>query len=59
MVYLLKVLSDKVKQLLLGNAVILKISYDHTRSIYVMHSNERGECCLRTLVDRSGSVDTT
>ena len=23
-----------------------------TRKIMVMHSNERGECCLRTLVDR-------
>ena len=23
-----------------------------TRNIMVMHSNERGECCLRTLVDR-------
>ena len=23
-----------------------------TRKIVVMHSNERGECCLRTLVDR-------
>ena len=23
----------------------------HTRKIMVMHSNERGECCLRTLVD--------
>src|SRR3954452_10883234 len=26
-----------------------------TNKIMVMHSNERGECCLRTLVDRSGS----
>ena len=25
-----------------GNAVILKKIYDHARSIYVMHSNERG-----------------
>ena len=24
-----------------------------TRKIMVMHSNERGECCLRTLIDRS------
>ena len=24
----------------------------HTRKIMVMHSNRRGECCLRTLVDR-------
>ena len=30
-----------------------------TRKIMVMHSNERGECCLRALVDRSRSVDTT
>src|SRR6266496_1992555 len=37
---------------LLGNAVISKISYGHARSIMVMHSNEREECCLRTLVDR-------
>src|SRR3954462_2596317 len=26
-----------------------------THKIMVMHSNERGECCLHTLVDRSGS----
>ena len=26
----------------------------HTRMIMVMHSNERGECRLRTLVDRKG-----
>ena len=37
---------------LLGNAVISKKSYAHTRSIMVMHSNERGECSPRTLVDR-------
>ena len=30
----------------------------HTQD-HVMHSNERGECCLRTLVDRSRSVDAT
>ena len=30
-----------------------------TRKIMVMHSNERGEYDLRTLVDRNGSVDTT
>ena len=30
-----------------------------SRKIMVMHSNERGECCLRTLIDRSGSVDAT
>ena len=36
---------------LLGNAVISK-NFLRTRKIMVMHSNERGECCLRTLVDR-------
>ena len=36
---------------LLGNVVILKILL-RTRKIMVMHSNERGECCPRTLVDR-------
>ena len=36
---------------LLGNVVISKISL-RTRKIMVMHSNERGECCPRTLVDR-------
>ena len=36
---------------LLGNVVISKI-FLRTRKIMVMHSNERGECCLRTLVDR-------
>ena len=30
-----------------------------TRKIMVMHSNERGEYDLRTLVDRNGSIDTT
>ena len=43
---------------LLGNAVISKI-FLRTHKIMVMHSNERGECCLRTLVDRSRSVDAT
>ena len=42
----------------LGNIVISK-NFLRTRKIMVMHSNERGECCLRTLVDRSGSVDAT
>ena len=37
---------------LLGNIVISK-NFLRTRKIMVMHSNERGECCLRTLVDRS------
>ena len=37
--------------LLLGNVVISK-KFQRTRKIMVMHSNERGECDLRTLVDR-------
>ena len=36
---------------LLANVVISK-KFLRTRKIMVMHSNERGECCLRTLVDR-------
>ena len=36
---------------LLGNAVISK-KFLRTRKIMVMHRNERGECDLRTLVDR-------
>ena len=36
---------------LLGNIVISK-KFLRTRKIVVMHSNERGECCLCTLVDR-------
>ena len=36
---------------LLGNVVIPK-KFLRTRKIMVMHSNERGECCPRTLVDR-------
>ena len=36
---------------LLGNVVISK-NFLGTRKIMVMHSNERGECCPRTLVDR-------
>ena len=36
---------------LLGNVEISK-KILRTRKIMVMHSNERGECCLRTLVDR-------
>ena len=36
---------------LLGNVIISK-KFLRTRKIMVMHSNERGECCLRTLVDR-------
>ena len=35
---------------LLGNIVISK-KFLHTRKIMVMHSNERGECCPRTLID--------
>ena len=37
--------------LLLGNVVISK-KFLRTRKIMVMHSNERGECDLRTLVDQ-------
>ena len=36
---------------LFENVVISK-KFLRTRKIMVMHSNERGECCLRTLVDR-------
>ena len=36
---------------LLGNVVISK-KFLRTRKIMVMHSNERGGCCPRTLVDR-------
>ena len=36
---------------MLENAVISK-KFLRTRKIMVMHSNERGECCPRTLVDR-------
>ena len=36
---------------LMGNVVISK-KFLRTRKIMVMHSNERGEYCLRTLVDR-------
>ena len=47
-----------MKMKLFGNVVISK-KFLRTRKIMVMHRNERGECCLRTLVDRSGSVDAT
>ena len=43
---------------MLGNVVISK-KFLRTRKIMVMHSNERGEYDLRTLVDHNGSVDTT
>ena len=36
---------------LLGNVVISK-KFLRTRKIMVMHSNDRGECCPRTLVYR-------
>ena len=36
---------------MLGNVVTSK-KFLRTRKIMVMHSNERGECCPRTLVDR-------
>ena len=35
---------------------ILKFSYDHTRSIYQMHSNEREECVYVPSWTGSGSV---
>ena len=35
----------------MGNVVISK-KFLRTCKIMVMHSNERGECCLRTLIDR-------
>ena len=35
----------------MGNVVISK-KFLRTRKIMVMHSNERGECCPCTLVDR-------
>ena len=41
----------KEKNNVLGNVVISK-KFLRTRKIMVMHSNERGECCPRTLVDR-------
>ena len=49
---------DTYDNFLLGNVVISK-KFLRTRKIMVMHSNERGECCLRTLVYRSGSVGAT
>ena len=42
----------------LGNVVMPK-NFLRTRRIMVMHSNEREEYDLHTLVDRNGSVDTT
>ena len=35
----------------MGNVVISK-KFLRTRKIVVMHSNEREECCLCTIVDR-------
>ena len=35
----------------MGNVAISKI-FLRTRKIMVMHSNERGECCPCTLIDR-------
>ena len=35
----------------MGNVVISK-KFLRTRKIMVMHSNERGECRLHTLIDR-------
>src|SRR3954471_20234169 len=39
------------RDVLVGERSNFKI-FLRTRKIMVMHSNERGECCLRTLVDR-------
>ena len=39
-------------QLLLSHSEKVKQNFLRTRKIMVMHSNERGECCPRTLVDR-------
>ena len=44
-------ISEEVNDAVLGNAIISK-KFLRTRKIMVMHSNERGECCLRTLVNR-------
>ena len=48
-------MKHKIKEFIintmLGNVVISK-KFLRTRKIMVMHSNERGECCPRTLVDR-------
>ena len=43
---------------MLGFVVISK-KFLRSCKIMVMHSNERGEYDLPTLVDRNGSVDTT
>ena len=43
--------SSSQRSPLLGNVVISK-KFLCTHKIMVMHSNERGECCPRTLVDR-------
>ena len=48
---LAEVINERKEPLLLGNVVISK-NFLRTRKIMVMHSNERGECCPRTLVDR-------
>ena len=53
-----KKMPTHTKELAIGERTNFKI-FLRTRKIMVMHSNERGECCLRTLVDRSGSVDAT
>ena len=49
---LLRALVSCAHQVAIGeHSISKKKSYDHARSIVVMHSNERGECCPRTLVD--------
>ena len=42
---------------LLGNVVISRKNILRTRKIMVMHDNERGECCLRTLIRLHGPTD--
>ena len=42
---------QRARPTVLGNVVISK-KFLRTRKIMVMHSNEKGECDLRTLVDQ-------
>ena len=55
--YLLaKILINKTRSKILGVTTVGECSnfkiFLRTRKIMVMHSNERGECCLRTNADR-------
>ena len=47
-----KVINPYFAEVLLMGNVVISIKFLCTRKIMVMHSNERGECDLRTLVDR-------